>query len=210
MLGFEAYTSQQKIKGHLISINTGIADEKHPPLPLNSHICYRKGDKKTALVYYKKCLGINKYAIPATKGFYKCIREQDIVSAIEMLGEFYQREQDSEYLLSVLAGNLSSELVAYYGIYATRDKKGDLFLQTGRYDSAAVDAARKVQRVNMLAAATCLASCGQEQNAFIKVALSKLMAPQYAVCCNSVAAQDEIKIPLSVQRLLADVADISL
>ena len=37
MLGFEAYTSQPKIKGHLISINTGIADKKHPPLPLKSH-----------------------------------------------------------------------------------------------------------------------------------------------------------------------------
>lgn len=37
MLGFEDYTSQPKIKGHLISINTGIADEKHPPLPLKSH-----------------------------------------------------------------------------------------------------------------------------------------------------------------------------
>ena len=36
MLGFEAYTSQPKIKGHLISINTGIADKKHPPLPLKS------------------------------------------------------------------------------------------------------------------------------------------------------------------------------
>ena len=32
MLGFEVYTSQPKIKGHLISINTGIADKKHPPL----------------------------------------------------------------------------------------------------------------------------------------------------------------------------------
>ena len=38
MLGFEAYTSQPKIKGHLISINTGIEDERHPPLPLKSHI----------------------------------------------------------------------------------------------------------------------------------------------------------------------------
>ena len=38
MLGFEAYTSQPKIKGHLISINTGTADEKHPPLPLKSLI----------------------------------------------------------------------------------------------------------------------------------------------------------------------------
>ena len=38
MLGFEDYTSQPKIKGHLISINTGIADEKHPPLPLKSLI----------------------------------------------------------------------------------------------------------------------------------------------------------------------------
>lgn len=173
-------------------------------------ICYRKGDKKTALIYYKKCLEINKYAVSATKGFYKCIQEQDIVSVIELLGEFYQREQDSEYLLSVLAGRLSPELVAYYGIYAARDKQGEIFLQAGRYDSAAVEAARKVQRVNMLAAATCLAACGQEQNNFTQVAMSKLMAPQYAVCCNSAAAKDEQKIPLNVHRLLADVADISL
>lgn len=36
MLGFEDYTSKPKIKGHLISINTGIEDEKHPPFPLKS------------------------------------------------------------------------------------------------------------------------------------------------------------------------------
>ena len=177
---------------------------------VKADICYRKGDKKTASVYYKKYLKMNKYAVSATKGFYQCIREQDIVSIIELLGEFYQREQDGEYLLSVLAGRLSPELVAYYGIHAAKDKQGEIFLQTGRYDSASVEAARKVQRVNMLAAATCLASCDKEQDAFTQVALTQLMAPQYAVCCNSSAAKDEQKIPLSVQRMLADMADISL
>lgn len=173
-----------------------------------SDICYKKGDKESASVYYCKGVSVNKYYVPFTRGLYKCVKSQESVDIIKIFSNFYRRDADGEYLLSALSGELSPALAAYYGSCVDKGYQGQVFLQMGRFDSAAVVLARRVKRMNLLAAAAGRADGNNgddKMEHFTYKALSRLMAPQYAYCCSNIGEKN--KLPHNVQRLLSDITN---
>lgn len=98
-----------------------------------------KGDLATAKEAYLEGLRQFKYDRALLQGLYGCLKDMDDmddVAVIQQLNVFYDRGEDSEFLLSALMDIASGKVLAYYGKNAPEKYLSGIYLKLGRYEAA--------------------------------------------------------------------------
>lgn len=113
----------------------------------------KKGNIQLAAEFYVKGIKYYRYNVILLRGLYKIIAKEDSIEKIELLNSLYNKNNDSDFICNVLQDLTDEKLYSYYGNNAKNLKNMNLYMHSGRYDSAAVEISNSLSADYLMAIA---------------------------------------------------------
>lgn len=110
----------------------------------------KKGILEKAAEYYCEALRLNRYQEEALRSLYAIVQEEDAASVLELLGEFYERARDRDFLVRVLQQYRYGMVYLY--IAEPEPDSYEAFMSAAQYSAAARCAAEELAALQQAAA----------------------------------------------------------
>ena len=109
----------------------------------------KKGNRARAAEYYTQSLTEDAYQETVLRDWYRLIQQQEPVRILELLGCFYDRQLDRDFLLQVLQGFPYNEVYLY--LFQPDAQSYEAFMSAAQYPAAAHCAAKELAALQQAA-----------------------------------------------------------
>lgn len=112
-----------------------------------------RGNGEAALGYYYQALKLEPYHTDTFKKFYKYLAGGEAVDAIDILGTLYDKDQDADYLLPLLAELNAGQVYIYYAQYSHQlPDNVAKYRAAGKHEAAAILLAETLDSIYRISA----------------------------------------------------------